>query len=53
MPLLYEQFEMTPSTSASVLQAKRDLLPTIRSRTKVASELRDFRPPVRIIFGIE
>ena len=37
--------------SSRLLSLERDLLPTIRSRTKMLPKLREFRRPVRIIFG--
>ena len=51
VPLLYQQFDAVPSTRPAFFRLNEDLLPTIRSRTKVVSELQKFRRPVRIIFG--
>ena len=51
LPLLYEQFDMTPSARSAFFRLNEDLLPTIRSRTKMLPKLREFRRPVRIIFG--
>jgi pimeloyl-ACP methyl ester carboxylesterase len=51
VPLLYEQFDAMPSARPAFFRLNEDLLPTIRSRTKVVSELQKFRRPVRIIFG--
>ena len=51
VPLLYQQFDAVPSTRPAFFRLNADLLPTIRSRTKAASELQKFRRPVRIIFG--
>ncbi len=51
LPLLYQQFDATPSTRPAFFSLNEDLLPTIRSRTKVIPKLREFKRPVRIIFG--
>jgi pimeloyl-ACP methyl ester carboxylesterase len=51
VPLLYQQFDATPSTRPAFFRLNEDLLPTIRSRSKTASRLKQFRRPVRIIFG--
>jgi pimeloyl-ACP methyl ester carboxylesterase len=51
VPLLYQQFDATPSTRPPFFRLNEDLLPTIRSRTKVAPRLKELRCPVRIIFG--
>lgn len=51
VPLLYQQFDATPSTRPAFFRLNEDLLPTIRSRTKTAFRLKDLRCPVRIIFG--
>lgn len=51
VPLLYQQFDATPSTRPAFFRLNEDLLPTIRARSKVASQLKDFKRPVRIIFG--
>jgi haloalkane dehalogenase len=51
VPLLYQQFDATPSTRPAFFRLNEDLLPTIRSRSKIASQLKDLRRPVRIIFG--
>jgi pimeloyl-ACP methyl ester carboxylesterase len=50
-PLLYQQFEAVPSARHAFFRLNEDLAPTIRSRTKIAHRLKDFRRPVRIIFG--
>jgi pimeloyl-ACP methyl ester carboxylesterase len=50
-PLLYQQFEAAPSARPAFFSLNEDLAPTIRSRTKIAHRLKDFRRPVRIIFG--
>jgi haloalkane dehalogenase len=51
VPLLYQQFDATPSTRPAFFSLNEDLLSTIRSRTKIAPELKEFKRPVRIIFG--
>jgi pimeloyl-ACP methyl ester carboxylesterase len=50
-PLLYQQFDATPGARPAFFRLNEDLLPTIRSRTKKVSKLREFRRRVRIIFG--
>jgi haloalkane dehalogenase len=51
LPLLYQQFDATPSARPAFFRLNEDLLPTIRSRSKQLLKLQDFRRPVRIIFG--
>jgi haloalkane dehalogenase len=51
VPLLYRQFEVTPSARPAFFGLNEDLLPRIRSRSKMIPTLRDFKRPVRIIFG--
>ncbi len=51
VPLLYQQFDATPGARPAFFRLNEDLLPTIRSRTRMAAKLREFRQPVRIIFG--
>jgi pimeloyl-ACP methyl ester carboxylesterase len=51
VPLLYQQFDATPSTRPAFFSLNEDLLPTIRSRSTVALKLKGFMKPVRIIFG--
>ncbi|MGB2712560.1 MAG: alpha/beta hydrolase [Vicinamibacterales bacterium] len=51
VPLLYQQFDATPSARPAFFRLNEDLLPTIRSRTKKLQKLREFKRPVRIIFG--
>src|SRR5215813_3874678 len=51
VPLLYQQFETMPSARPAFFSLNEDLSPSIRSRTKIAHRLKDFRRPVRIIFG--
>jgi pimeloyl-ACP methyl ester carboxylesterase len=51
VPLLYQQFDATPSTRPAFFRLNEDLLPAVRSRTEMIPRLREFRRPVRIIFG--
>ena len=51
VPLLYQQFEATPSARPAFFSLNEDLRPTLRSRSKMIPRLRAFRRPVRIIFG--
>jgi haloalkane dehalogenase len=51
VPLLYQQFDAIPSTRPAFFSLNEDLLPTLRSRSKIAFKLKEFRRPVRIIFG--
>jgi pimeloyl-ACP methyl ester carboxylesterase len=51
LPLLFLQFDATPSARPAFFRLNEDLLPTIRSRTKMLPKLREFRRPMRIIFG--
>jgi pimeloyl-ACP methyl ester carboxylesterase len=51
VPLLYQQFDATPSARPAFFRLNEDVLPTIRSRTEMVPKLGDFRRPVRIIFG--
>ena len=51
VPLLYQQFDAAPSARPAFFRLNEDLLPTIRSRTRELQKLREFRRPVRIIFG--
>jgi len=50
LPLLYSQFEATPSTQPAFFGLNEDLLRTVRSGTENIRRLREFRRPVRIIF---
>jgi pimeloyl-ACP methyl ester carboxylesterase len=50
-PLLYQQFDATPSARPAFFRLNEDLLPTIRSRSNMIPQLREFKRPVRIIFG--
>src|SRR6266545_2267946 len=51
LSLLYQQFDAKPSARPAFFRLNEDLLPTIRSRSKIASKLKEFRRPVRIVFG--
>lgn len=51
VPLLYQQFDATPSTRPAFFRLNEDLLGAIRAGTKTAPHLKEFKPPVRIIFG--
>jgi len=51
VPLLYQQFEATPSARPAFFRLNEDLLPTVRAGLKTAPKLKDFGRPVRIIFG--
>src|SRR5262249_37697710 len=45
------QFDATPSARPAFFRLNEDLLPTVRSRTQKIPKLKEFRRPVRIIFG--
>jgi haloalkane dehalogenase len=51
VPLLYQQFDATPSARPAFFRLNEDLLPMVRSHTEKIPRLREFRQPVRIIFG--
>lgn len=51
LPLLYKQFEAAPSARPAFFRLNEELLSTIRSRTGNVPKLREFKKPVRIIFG--
>jgi hypothetical protein len=51
VPLLYQQFDATPSARPAFFRLNEDLLPTVQSRTRMIPKLKEFRRPVRIIFG--
>jgi len=51
LPLLYRQFEAEPGARPAFYSLNEDLLPTVRSRTLMIPRLKEFRRPVRIIFG--
>src|SRR5262245_41284064 len=51
VPLLYQQFDATPSAQPAFFRLNEDLLPMVRSHTEKIPRLREFKRPVRIIFG--
>jgi len=51
VPLLYRQFDATPSARPAFFRLNEDLLPTVREGTKAAPKLKEFTRPVRIVFG--
>jgi pimeloyl-ACP methyl ester carboxylesterase len=51
VPLLYQQFDATLSTRPAFFRLNEDLLPAVRSRNEMIPRLREFKRPVRIIFG--
>src|SRR5262249_47858390 len=51
VPLLYQQFDVPPSARPAFFRLNEDLLPTVQSRTRMIPKLKEFRRPVRIIFG--
>src|SRR5262245_32481838 len=51
VPLLYQQFDATPSALPAFIGLNEDLLPMVRSRTAMIPKLREFKRPVRISFG--
>lgn len=51
VPLLYQQFDAIPSARPAFFSLNEDLLPTVRSCSRTAFKLKEFRRPVRIVFG--
>ncbi|WP_411725773.1 alpha/beta fold hydrolase [Methyloglobulus sp.] len=51
VPLLYQQFDAIPSARPAFFSLNEDLLPTVRSGSRTAFKLKEFRRPVRIVFG--
>lgn len=51
VPLLYQQFDATPSARPAFFALNEDLLSAVRAGTKTAPGLKEFNRPVRIIFG--
>src|SRR5262249_30285604 len=51
VPLLYQQFDATPSALPAFFRLNVDLLSAVRSRNEMIPKMREFRRPVRIIFG--
>ena len=46
-----EEFDANSSARPAFFRLNEDLLPAVRSRTEKIPRLREFRRPVRIIFG--
>src|SRR5262245_25461515 len=51
VPLLYQQFDAAPSARPAFFRLNEDLRSTIRAGSKAIPDLKEFRRPVRIIFG--
>lgn len=51
VPLLYQQFDATPSARPAFFRLNEDLLRAVRAGTKAVPRLKEFKRPVRIIFG--
>jgi len=51
LPLLYQQFDATPSALPAFFGLNADLLPAVRARTAMIPQMKKFRRPARIIFG--
>jgi pimeloyl-ACP methyl ester carboxylesterase len=51
VPLLYQQFDARPSARSAFFRLNVDLLPMVRSRNQMIPKMKEFRRPVRIIFG--
>lgn len=51
LPLLYRQFDAKPSARPAFYGLNEDLGPTIRSHTSMIPKMKEFKRPVRIIFG--
>ena len=51
LPILFKQFDAKPSTQPAFFGLNEDLPPTIRHGSKMVPKLKEFRRPVRIIFG--
>src|SRR5215813_3877136 len=51
VPLLFQQFDATPSALPAFFRLNVDLLPAVRSHNNMIPKLKEFRRPVRIIFG--
>src|SRR5262245_5509219 len=51
VPLLYQQFDATPSVKPAFFRLNVDLLTAVSSRTQNIPRLKEFKRPVRIIFG--
>ncbi|HKB16755.1 MAG TPA: alpha/beta fold hydrolase, partial [Planctomycetota bacterium] len=53
VPLLFRQFEATPSAQPAFFRLNEELRSTVRSRNLMIPRMRAFRRPVRIVFGEE
>jgi pimeloyl-ACP methyl ester carboxylesterase len=51
VPLLYQQFAASPGTQPAFFRLNEDLLSTVRDRSRMISQMKAFKQPVRIIFG--
>jgi pimeloyl-ACP methyl ester carboxylesterase len=51
VPLLYQQFDATPSARPAFFRLNVDLLAAVRSRNAMIPKMKEFRRPVRVIFG--
>ena len=51
VPLLYQQFDATPSARPAFFRLNEYLLSTVRSGTRIAPTLKKFTRPVCIVFG--
>jgi len=51
LPVLYQQFTVTPSAQPAFFRLNEDLPSTVRDRSKMIPQMRAFERPVRIIFG--
>lgn len=51
LPLLYQQFAITPSTQPAFFRLNEDLPSTVQDRARMIPQMKAFRRPVRIIFG--
>src|SRR5262245_42403251 len=51
VPLLFRQFEATPSAQPAFFRLNESLRSTVRARNHAVPKMRAFRRPVRIVFG--
>src|SRR5262249_56450375 len=51
VPLLYQQFAASPSAQPAFFRLNVDLLPSVRAHNAMVPRMKEFRRPVRIIFG--
>jgi hypothetical protein len=47
LPLLYQQFDATPSAQPAFFRLNVDLMPMVRSHNEMIPKLKEFRRPVR------